>query len=179
MKFTKDNLPENSKAFKIYDWNKIKNIKSRSFGDNKNDYDKIVHTGWRMIKTCIEKGGIGLAGPQVGIFKKIILCQEIDPESKQIKFKPEYTLIINPSFEAKDKAKTVELEYCLSVPGRGFEIERYNNIILTYYDILTDGTLQKVNVEKKDFASRILQHEIDHLNGTSIPQRWEYQNRKK
>ncbi len=108
----------------------------------------------------------GLAAPQIGISLRIIIIQ-IPPEAKQ-KRKEVFdtlppTVFINPSYvPIKSAGQYKDWEGCYSVPNKTGEVNRYFAIKFTGYT--EDGV--KVQRTAKGFLARLLQHEIDHLNGT-------------
>ncbi len=124
-----------------------KTVKIESFNN------KLKETVLEMKKTMIEKEGVGLAAPQVGISKKIIVF--IDMEKQEVKE------LINPIVIQRGRKKDIKEEGCLSFPGIYLKIKRSLFIKVKGYDV--NGN--KVEIEAKEVLSRILQHEIDHLNG--------------
>lgn len=123
--------------------------------------DKVTNTeieiSKKMMKIMKEAPGIGLAAPQLGIHKRIITINIEDLENKK---KTSYTLF-NPEIVNYSKNKIIMEEGCLSVPKQFAEIERPENINIKYID--TKNRL----VEKRIYGleSRVIQHEIDHLEG--------------
>lgn len=115
--------------------------------------DSIVKLSKEMIKTMHKSDGVGLAGPQVGVSKQIIVVNP-DPEEGS------ETVYINPRI-LKRKGKAVAEEGCLSFPKVYGEIERSTWIQVSA--TLING--EKVTFEAIDFEARVLQHEIDHLMG--------------
>lgn len=104
-----------------------------------------------MFETMDEADGVGLAAPQVGILRRVITVD--DRESTRF-------ALINPEIVEKDGSEK-GYEGCLSIPGKQGTVERCTHVIVKYLDI--DGN--KKEIEARDFLARILQHEIDHLNG--------------
>lgn len=177
MFFHLENLPSKYKSFEIFNWQKIKNIKSSIVKPQ--TPESFEEIGWRMVKTCLEDDGIGLAAPQVGLYTKIILCRELIQTENNFEAGSKFKMYINPSFEANTKkGKNQEKEYCLSVPGIGFPIKRFNEITLSWDEPEENGNFIRKTSIFLNWPARILQHEIDHLNGVSIPQRWQQQNQK-
>ena len=108
---------------------------------------------------------MGLAAPQIGIGKRIIAfrCQgfdEKDPERK----KEDCEILINPRITQKRGELVAGEEGCLSCPDLRVEIERYPEIKVRAYDL--EG--RKVSRRYLDFAARVVQHEMDHLEGKLI-----------
>ena len=100
--------------------------------------------------------GVGIAAPQVGILKNIILVQRLDKENIP------FEVYLNPEILAYSQDKQPCLEGCLSIPNRRDTTLTRSQSILIAYDRL-DHTRVKENV--KGFTAVIFQHEIDHLNG--------------
>ena len=116
-----------------------------------------------MIDTMQIKNGIGLAAPQIGKNICLIVIQlETIPNIKQI-FKKNLSnvIMINPKITRKSWSKESGEEGCLSIPDVYGKVKRYKKITCTYLD--ADNKLQKIKVEK--LLARVIQHEIDHLNG--------------
>ena len=111
---------------------------------------KLVHD---MIETLYESDGVGLAAPQVGkSIQLIIVNPDCEPGQEKI--------YINPKI-IKRKGREVGEEGCLSVPGVYGEVNRSKWVRFTA--TLLDG--KTVTLEAKDFEARVIQHEMDHLNG--------------
>ena len=109
-----------------------------------------------MFQTMYEANGVGLAAPQVGINKRIFV---IDSGAREEIKKP--IAMINPIITSIKKSLSVYEEGCLSFPGHYAELERPDEITVEYLDI--DNKKKKLT--SKDFTSRIIQHELDHING--------------
>ena len=103
-----------------------------------------------MRETMHVSDGIGLAGPQVGIAKKIAV----------IEYNGEKYVLINPVILERKELNTVE-EGCLSFPGIYEKVESPEYIKVRYYD--EKGELIKKEIE--GFLACVFSHEIDHLNG--------------
>lgn len=109
-----------------------------------------------MEETVIKKDGAGLAAPQIGKNIRLIVIRQ---ENKTL-------FLINPQITKKSWAREIEEEGCLSVLNDKGEIiyapvERHKKINCLYYD--EQGQKQKIAAEK--ILARVLQHEIDHLDG--------------
>jgi len=107
-----------------------------------------------MEKIMIEKQGVGLAAPQVGKSKRIIVVQ---PNLET----PKTLALINPKIITESAETNVIEEGCLSFPGIFLEIERAKEIEIEALDI--NG--QKITMKTKSLLARVIQHEIDHLDG--------------
>ncbi|MGV2432219.1 MAG UNVERIFIED_CONTAM: peptide deformylase [Rickettsiaceae bacterium] len=114
-----------------------------------------------------EENCSGIAAPQIGIAKKIIIFST--PEDPNLKkFRPDWTdsmpktLWINPSYEGiEESGKTKDYEACFSVPSLAGLVERWTEIKYKAYD--ADGNI--ILGQAKGFLARIIQHEIDHVYG--------------
>jgi len=109
-----------------------------------------------MFTTMYAAPGIGLAAPQVGVQKRFFVFDMGDDEGGQ-------QVLINPEITGSDGEWTYE-EGCLSVPGRYFEITRPKQIEITGRDL--DGN--EVSFEADELLARLMQHELDHLDGVLL-----------
>ena len=108
-----------------------------------------------MFETMHSVNGIGLAATQIGIAKQVAVI-DISPE------KNEPLVIVNPEIQILDPSKTEDYdEGCLSVPGFFEKISRPSDIKLTYQDL--NGKKQEIKPE--GLLTKVVQHELDHLNG--------------
>lgn len=108
-----------------------------------------------MIDTMHASHGIGLAAPQVGVSKRIIV---VDLSSVEKEFSP--IVLINPEIIETDNLIDSE-EGCLSIPGYRAVIKRAGKVVVKGMDI--NG--KELVIEGKGLLARALQHEIDHLDG--------------
>ncbi|MEN9216816.1 MAG: peptide deformylase [Gloeomargarita sp. HHBFW_bins_162] len=118
----------------------------------------------QMLKTMYTKDGIGLAAPQVGILKQIIVV-DTDPENAAT---PPLVLI-NPVVEAQSDTLAVGDEGCLSIPGVFLPVKRPAQVTVSYKDEW--GKLHRH--EFTDLPARVILHEIDHLHGVMFVDRVE------
>ena len=108
-----------------------------------------------MFETMNSVNGIGLAATQIGVAKQVAVI-DISPE------KNEPLVIVNPAIQILDPSKTEDYdEGCLSVPGFFEKISRPSDIKLTYQDL--NGKKQEIKPE--GLLTKVVQHELDHLNG--------------
>ncbi len=115
-----------------------------------------------MKKTLNESGGFGIAAPQIGVNKRIIVIQ-VDKEKCSYKNCEDIptTVMINPEWKKISDETDSEYEGCLSVPTIRGKVERYTNIEVTYYN--ENG--EQITKQVKGFTARDIQHECDHLDG--------------
>lgn len=178
MLICKETIKENTDIRKseVLLWNKIA-IKSSDVDVNLYSVDKILDIGSVMVKTCIEDGGIGLAAPQIGIYKNIVIVQDMDEDSDSYKTKPYYEIFVNPVFSPNtDKGKSIREESCLSVPGKSYPISRWNEIDVSFLTF-QNGYFEKTEKTLFGMRARVLQHELNHLNKISIVDVWKRQNK--
>ena len=108
-----------------------------------------------MFETMHSVNGIGLAATQIGVAKQVAVI-DISPE------KNEPLVIVNPVIQILDPSKTEDYdEGCLSVPGFFEKISRPSDIKLSYQDL--NG--QKQEIKPEGLLTKVVQHELDHLNG--------------
>ena len=116
----------------------------------------------QMMAAMYEEGGVGLAAPQVGIEQKLLV---LNPSGDQHERSGELTLL-NPKITRK-KGREFAEEGCLSFPGIHAEVERWVEITVTYQDL--DGKEQTLKTD--GWLARIIQHELDHLDGVLFTDR--------
>jgi len=112
-----------------------------------------------MFEIMYKARGIGLAGPQVGLGKRIVVANlEADPELKEAE-----QVFIDP--EIVDRAGEIrEDEGCLSLPGMAAQIKRSEKLTVRYKDL--EGV--EITREVEGLEAKLFQHEIDHLDGILI-----------
>lgn len=105
-----------------------------------------------MIETMHEADGVGLAAPQIGLLKRLIVVDLYDETGPKV--------FVNPVIEGP-KGCQIDVEGCLSLPGQQGYVERPETLNLKYQDL--DGVAHELVAE--DFFARVLCHEVDHLEG--------------
>ncbi len=103
-----------------------------------------------MIETMYAADGVGLAAPQVGVSKKIVV---IDVGDGPI-------VLINPKI-VSGSGEDIDVEGCLSIPGKQAYVKRMAEVVVE----ALDGEGKPIKIEGRGYLARALQHEIDHLNG--------------
>ena len=109
-----------------------------------------------MKETVKKEQGAGLAAPQIGISKKIVV---IDIAHEDEEANPLY--FVNPEIIWRSDEKVCAEEGCLSIPGQRAEVERHYSVKVKYLDY--NGVEQEMLAE--DFLAKAVQHELDHLDG--------------
>lgn len=107
-----------------------------------------------MYETMDVAYGVGLAAPQVGILKRLIVVDNRDEEENKRFY------MLNPVILEKE-GEEISMEGCLSIPGKQGTVKRAKNIKVKYNDL----TGKEKIMEAEDFLARIIQHEMDHLDG--------------
>lgn len=119
----------------------------------------------QMMNTMYKNQGIGLAAPQIGISKRIIVVETATNPRETAKEKSGKPLaFLNPIITKKSGKSIVEEEGCLSLPGMFVRVKRPENIEL----VCQTPEGKTVNISAGGLTARIFQHEIDHLNGKLI-----------
>jgi methionyl-tRNA formyltransferase len=122
----------------------------------------------KMIVTMRESKGVGLAAPQVGLKKKLIVL-EFSGEEKDNPDHFPLTILVNPTIDKVSKEKCQMVEGCLSFPKLATSIKRPKNVTVSGLDRWG----KKTTIEAKGYMARVLQHEIDHLEGVLLIDRIE------
>jgi peptide deformylase len=112
-----------------------------------------------MIETMRAAPGVGLAAPQIGVSKRVIVVEFGSDEDETIP--SQLYVMINPEIVQQSKANVVGIEGCLSVPGFIGKVERAQVVTVRGQDQFG----KKVKIRAQGWLARIFQHEIDHING--------------
>ena len=132
----------------------------------KDDFTTLIED---MKETMKANDGAGLAAPQIGVFKRLVIfgfdTNDRYPEAGSVPF----TVLINPIITPLSDEKENGWEGCLSVPGLRGVVPRFTHIKYEGYD--AEGN--KLEREVEDFHARVVQHECDHLDGILYPMKIE------
>jgi peptide deformylase len=108
-----------------------------------------------LRETVKERGGAGLAAPQIGDLRRVIV----------INYASTCMVVVNPVVvKAPGKIVTSIGEGCLSFPGRRVDVKRSKRVLVEGFD----EHWQPVKIDARNFLAFVFQHEIDHLNGVTI-----------
>ncbi|MFK5913099.1 MAG: peptide deformylase [Woeseiaceae bacterium] len=122
-----------------------------------------------MQETMAALDGAGLAAPQIGVSQRVIIFGITDnPRYPDAEYVAE-TILINPEITILDTHRESEWEGCLSVPNLRGLVPRYTKIRYRGFD--AQGNV--IEREADDFHARVVQHEVDHLDGILYPTRIE------
>lgn len=122
---------------------------------------KLGGEGYDVLENYMKEAigtGVGIAAPQVGINRRVIMVQRFDKEEKPFEFY--YNIEIKKTYGEK----VVGWEGCLSIPAGFGQVERWQDIDIEY-DAEVDGKIVRKSENIKGFTAVIFQHETDHLNG--------------
>ena len=120
-----------------------------------------------MRETMRNLNGAGLAAPQIGVGLRVVIFG-FEENSRYPDADPvPYTVLINPELTPIGAEQDEDWEGCLSVPGMRGLVPRYRHLRYTGFDAA--GT--PIDRTVKDFHARVVQHEVDHLDGILYPRR--------
>jgi len=139
----------------------ILKIKAAAVAHGEFNSEWLLQLASAMHATMLERNGVGIAAPQVYISKRVIIvasranprypdAPEMDP-----------VVMVNPEILEFSQATCLGEEGCLSVPNERGEVERAQAVKVRYYTL--QGEVVEMNFE--GFPARIIQHEVDHLDG--------------
>ena len=121
----------------------------------------------KMFATMKAANGAGLAAPQIGILRRIIVFgMDKNPRYPDAEAVP-MTVLINPQYKVVNKDEEGAWEGCLSIPGMRGKVYRAKEIVYTAYTV--DG--EWIERTARGFHARVFLHEYDHLDGVLYPDR--------
>jgi len=123
-----------------------------------------------MVETMVDAQGVGLAGPQIHVSRRVIIFNS--PHGRSAADAPEtdfapLTALINPEIEVLDEKLELGWEGCLSIPGLTGAVPRFSRI--RYRGFSPNG--DRIERDATGFHARVVQHECDHLDGILYPMR--------
>jgi len=120
-----------------------------------------------MYATMLERNGVGIAAPQVYVSKRVIIAASRPnpryPDAPEM----DAVVMVNPEILEKSELTVLGEEGCLSVPNERGQVARAQTIQLRYLSL--DGEV--VETSFSGFPARIVQHEVDHLDGVLFIER--------
>ncbi|NJD38082.1 MAG: peptide deformylase [Geobacter sp.] len=120
-----------------------------------------------MLVTMLASEGVGIAAPQIGHSLRLIIIAS-KPNSRYPDAPVMETLVmVNPEIIRASDGLVAEEEGCLSVPGVRLQVLRHQSVEVRWQTLDGDSRQQEMN----GFISRIVQHELDHLEGILFPDR--------
>lgn len=110
-----------------------------------------------MFETMYKAPGIGIAAPQVGVLRRIVVIDISDQQKKEEK---NPLVLINPEMVLME-GEQISDEGCLSVPEEGGEVVRAEHVVVK----ALDRNFEPITVDATGLLARCIQHEMDHLDG--------------
>ncbi len=126
--------------------------------------ESLVRLAQDMLATMREHDGVGLAANQVGQLKRVLVASVEDEDY----------VIVNPVLSNPSTAIEPGAEGCLSIPGLQVEVERPTAVVVSGQD----ASGKPLHIEASDMLARVLQHEVDHLDGVLILDRTDRASRQ-
>ena len=117
-----------------------------------------------MLATMRENDGVGLAANQVGRLKRVLVAS-VDEEDY---------VIVNPVLSERSETTERGPEGCLSIPGINVDVDRATAVTVSGQN----ASGEPVHIQAQDMLARVLQHEVDHLDGVLILDRTDRHSRK-
>lgn len=130
---------------------------------SKDELAKMAKLAAKMAKLMYKSDGCGIAAPQVGVAKQLIVLDTSKQEEGEERIE-DPLFILNPKLVAKGEETECLGEGCLSIPGITIDIERPTYIEVEAMDLEGDS----VNIVAEGFDARALLHEMDHLDGVTM-----------
>jgi peptide deformylase len=136
--------------------NPILRRKARKVKDFNKDLQALIDD---MVETMRAAPGVGLAAPQVNVPLQVIVAEFGDEEDETVP--PKLYIVVNPKISRASNESEIGTEGCLSIPGIVGDVDRHVGV--TVKGLNRHGQPQKVKAT--GWLARILQHEVDHING--------------
>lgn len=114
--------------------------------------DELVSLADRMTEAMLRAEGIGIAAPQLGVLKRLIV----------VNLEDDFHIVVNPEVVNTSDDRESSPEGCLSIPGAEADVERPLTAEVTGYDL--EGN--EIYLTREGLVARVFLHEVDHLNGT-------------
>jgi peptide deformylase len=128
--------------------------------------DSLRRLAARMVNLMHDANGVGLAGTQIGLLQRLFVFQPRDEDEPRT--------VVNPEIVERSDETDVDVEGCLSLQGVLVPVERSVAVTLEGQD--EEG--KPLRLELEDHAARVVQHELDHLDGVLILDRTAPEHRK-
>lgn len=121
-----------------------------------------------MLEVMIRGDGVGLAANQIGVLSRVLVWRHPENEDEQYVF-------VNAEIVERSEQCSTASEGCLSVPGATMEVERAEEVVVEAQDLKADP----IRVHLTGMLARIVQHEVDHLDGKLIVDRTSPEERRR
>ena len=130
--------------------------------------DRLERLAAVMADVMDKEEGVGLAATQVGVLSRVIVWRHPDDEEKLHTF-------VNPEIAERSEECSAVTEGCLSVPGASVEVSRSDEVLIVAQDLKGEPLEMRLS----GMAARIVQHEVDHLDGVLILDRASPEERRR
>ena len=128
--------------------------------------EQLAEEAERMIGLMRDAIGVGLAATQLGVLRRMLVFQ-VGPDAKP-------TVLVNPEIEWRSEDAATAEEGCLSIPGVVVDVERPLFVRARAVDVRGEPLM----IEASGLEARVIQHEVDHLDGVLMLDRTEKEQRK-
>ena len=128
--------------------------------------ETLARLAQRMAELMHDARGVGLAATQVGVLQRLFVFQADEDD--------EVRAVVNPTITARSEETTSSEEGCLSLQGVHVPVERHVTVTLEGQDL--EG--QSLRLELEELPARVVQHELDHLDGTLMIERTDPESRR-
>jgi len=145
---------------------KILTYNSKKLREKSQPVKKLDKATLQLIKNLVDtlrySDGIGLSAPQIGVLKRVLVYEYKKPKESLDKTSDlSLTILINPEITKTSKKTAIEEEGCLSFPNMFGQVERHKKITVKALGINN----KEITFEASDLEARVIQHELDHLDG--------------
>ena len=123
---------------------------------SRKDLDELITHMRRIMR---EEKGVGLSANQIGLPIRLFVCQL--PNSNGTGYQGKFYVIFNPHMVRSSEKKVCDEEGCLSIPGLFGSVDRFYGITISGID----KNNRPISISARGLLARIMQHELDHLNG--------------
>jgi peptide deformylase len=130
--------------------------------------DEVRRLAARMVDVMDRAHGVGLAAPQLGVLRRILVYRVGEEDAVRV--------LINPSLSELSEETVVSTEGCLSLLGGELQVPVTRHVSVHVSAVDSDG--DPVELEAEGFEARVIQHEIDHLDGVLIVDRAQDEQRR-
>jgi len=129
------------------------------------DLEILVQNLLDTVRNAKDPIGAGLAAPQIGVLNRVCIVRRFSDDDNDSEVNSlEDRVLINPLLIKSSQEKVVGWEGCLSIPDKYVQVERADKIKIQAFDV--EG--KKFQLNAAGFYARVIQHEMDHLNGKLI-----------
>ena len=130
--------------------------------------DEVQRLAARMVDVMERAHGVGLAAPQLGVLRRLLVYRVGEDDAVRV--------LINPQLSEMSEETAVSTEGCLSLLGGELQVPVARHVSLHVSALGVEG--EPVELDAEGFEARVIQHEIDHLDGVLIVDRAEDEQRR-